>query len=134
MFPHCFLYCSHPTPVQGTLGYLLTASGDSNVQALAEDLPQKILESKADSESLGHIHYLAKWNQWANINPGVDVFPIKPSHLCQYLAHLVDTDGHEAALAYVSKAMTWVHSLAGYVSPVADPLVDTCLAQLQGES
>jgi len=133
-FPHCFLYSSHPTPVQGTLEYLLAASGDPSVQGLAGDLPQKILESKVESDSQGQVHHFANWKQWADANPGVDVFPVEPSHLCQYLTHLVDTDGHEAALADVSEAMTWVHSLAGYSSPITDPRVDTLLTQLQGES
>ena len=104
------------------------------MQGLAEDLPWQILESKADSEALGHVYHLAKWKQWADTNPKVDVFPMKPSQICQYLTCLVDTDGHEAAISDISKAMTWVHTLAGYDSPVADPLVDTCLTQLQGKS
>ena len=104
------------------------------MQGLAGDLPQKILESKVESDSQGQVHHLAKWKQWADTNPGVDVFPVEPSHLCQYLTHLVDSDGHEAAIADVSNAMTWVHSLAGYISPVTDHQVDTLLTQLQGES
>jgi len=132
--PTWFPLSSHPTPVQDTLGYLLTASGDPNVQGLAGVLPKTILESKADVNSQGHVHQLAEWKQWADTNPGMDVFPVKPSHLCQYLTHLVDTDGHEAAIADVREAMTWVHSLVGYISPVDDPLVDTCLTRLQGES
>ena len=104
------------------------------MQGLARVLPNKILESKAGSDSKGHVHQLADWKQWADTNPGVDMFPVKPSHLCQYLTHLIDSDGHEAALADVSKAMTWVHSLAGYISPVTDHQVNTLLTQLQGES
>lgn len=121
-------------PVEGTLEHLLAASSNCNVQRLAADLPQKILDRKADSGSVGHVYLIAEWKQWADTNPGVDVFPVNPSHLCQYLTHLVDCDGHEAAIAEVSKAMSWVHSLAGYISPVTDPLVDTFLAQLKGES
>ena len=134
VFPHCFLYSSHPTPVQDTLEYLLATSGDLSVQGLVGHLPQKILESKVESDSQGQVHHLAKWKQWADANPGVGVFPVEPSHLCQYLTHLVDSDGHEAAIADVSNAMTWVHSLAGYISPITDHQVDTLLTQLQGES
>ena len=104
------------------------------MEGLAEHLPRKILESKAVVNSQGHVHQLAKWKQWADTIPGVDVFPVEPSHLCQYLTHLVDSDGHEAAIADVSNAMTWVHSLAGYISPITDHQVDTLLTQLQGES
>jgi len=132
--PHCFLYSSHPLPVQDTLGNLLAASGDPSVQGLARELPQKILEGKAGSDSQGHVHQLAKWKQWADTIPGVDVFPVEPSHLCQYLTHLVDSGGHEAAIADISEAMTWIHSLAGYISPITDPRVGTLLTRLQGES
>ena len=134
VFPHCFLYSSHPTPAQDTLGYLLAASGDPSVQGLAGDLPQTILDSKVESDSQGQVHHLAKWKQWADTNPGVDVFPVKPFHFCQYLTHLVDSDGHKATIADVSKAMTWIHSLASYISPLTDHQVDTLLTQLQGES
>ena len=125
---------SRPALVQDTLGNLLAASGDPSVQGMARDLPQKILESKVESDSVGQLHHLAKWKQWADTNPGVDVFPVEPSKLWQYLTHLVDSDGHEAAITDVSKAMTWVHSLAGYMSPITDHQVDTLLTQLQGES
>ena len=128
---HCALHLTHAglSPVQGSLGYLLAASGDPNIQGLVEHLPQKVQDRKVDSESLGHVYQIAKWKQWADINPGMGVFPVKPSHFCQYLTHLIDSDGHEAAVADVSNAMTWVHDLAGYISPVTDPRVGALLGE-----
>jgi len=71
-------HSSNATLVQGTLQNLLAASGDPIVRGLAGDLPQKILEGKTDSDSLGHVHHLAKWKQWADTIPEKWVFPMKP--------------------------------------------------------
>ena len=97
---------------------------------LAEELPNTILHSWADSTSKKYLNAFKRWKAWCS-RYSFDHFPAQAHRIALYLQYLVDSTGFKAAVEEVCNALAWIHSCAGFQSPVTEPFVKATLDGLQ---
>ena len=68
--------------------------------------------------------------KWAT-NHKISVVPAEPCQVALYLQHLGESKQSKAAVEEAVNCLSWVHALAGLVSPTADPLVRATLEGLK---
>ena len=97
---------------------------------LAEELPNTILHSRADSTSKKYLNAFKRWKAWCS-RYSFDHFPAQEHRIALYLQYLVDSTGSKAAVEEVCNALAWIHSCAGFQLPVTEPFVKATLDGLQ---
>ena len=103
---------------------------DPDLQKLADNLPNTVLHSKADTTARKYLGSIRRWKQWA-ISHKVKPFPVASYHLVLYLQHIGETVQSKSAVEEIVHAMTWLHNAAGIPSPSTNPIVSVVLAGLQ---
>ena len=103
---------------------------DPNLKSLASNLPSTILQCKAISTTRKYFGGFRRWKQWAT-NHKISVVPAEPCQVALYLQHLGESKQSKASVKEAVNCLSWAHTLAGLVSPMADPLVRATLEGLK---
>ena len=103
---------------------------DHELLKLAEELPNTILHSRADSTTKKYLNAYRRWKSWCS-RYSFDHLPAQAHHIALYLQHLADSTRSKASVEEACNALAWIHSCAGFESPVADPFVKATLDGLQ---
>lgn len=95
---------------------------NKDLSKLAEELPDIILKSRADSTVKSYSYAFNKWATWAT---KYDMKPIEadPYHISLYLVHLSHTCSSSAPITSAVSAISWAHRMAGSSDPTQMPLV-----------
>ena len=88
------------------------------------------MHSRADSTVKKYLGAFKRWKTWAAAHH-LEAIPVKPHLLALYLQHLAEQSKSKAAVEEVCNALSWIHSSAGLVPPLADPFVKATLEGLQ---
>ena len=97
---------------------------------LAEELPNTILHSRADSTTKKYLYAFRRWKSWCS-RYSFNHLPANGHHIALYLQYLADSTGSKASVEEACNALAWIHSCAGLKSPVAEPFVKSTLGGLQ---
>ena len=103
---------------------------DPNLKSLASNLPSTILQCKATSTTRKYLGGFRRWKQWAT-NHKISAVPAEPCQVALYLQHLGESKQSKASVEEAVNCLSWAHTLAGLVSPTADPLVRATLEDLK---
>ena len=103
---------------------------DSNLKSLASNLPSTTLQCKATSTTRKYLGGFRRWKQWATSHKISEV-PANPCQVALYLQHLCESKQSKASVEEAVNCLSWVHTLAGLVSPANDPLVRATLEDLK---
>ena len=103
---------------------------DPELKELADNLPDTILHSRADSTVKKCLGAFSRWKAWAN-QYGMMAMPAKEVHVALYLQHLGNTSQSKAAVEAACNALAWIHSTAGLPSPTISPFVKATLEGMQ---
>ena len=109
---------------------LLNELEDPDLKSLTSRLPAMILRSRADSTSKKYSNAFKRWKSWAVLYQ-FDPIPAKPHQFILYIQHVGEVSRSKAAVEEACNALSWIHSCAGLLSPVADPFVKVTLEGLQ---
>lgn len=104
---------------------------DPELVALAESLPDTVLNARADSTTRKYICGFNRWKAWADKKVEIANFPVESTHLALYLQHVANNTRSKAAVEEAVNAISWVHKVAGIPSPDGAPLVKMALNGLQ---
>ncbi|KAK3703412.1 hypothetical protein QZH41_003907 [Actinostola sp. cb2023] len=105
---------------------------DPSLDALAPELVQLQLSSKADATISKYASSWCKWRTWANSKIDVPVLPAQPVHVALYLTELFQSAMDKGIGASVLEAATyairWRHQMAGFQQcPTDHSVVKSCL-------
>ena len=120
----------YPDVLKTGVWQLLQDIDDPELRKLADLLPITVLHSRATSSTKKYLGAFKRWRAWA-MEHTVPAFPSQPHHVALYLQHLAETLESKCAAEEAVNALNWVHSLAGVVSPAANPFVRATLEGIQ---
>ena len=86
------------------------------VTGLQERLKHTVLNSRAESTTLGYHKSFQKWQNFAINILDVPTLPADPFHIALYLQHLAESSSI-AAVNSTFYAINWAHGLSGIASP-----------------
>ena len=91
------------------------------VTGLQERLKHTVLNSRAESTTLGYHKSFQKWKNFAIDILDVPTLPADPFHVALYLQHLAEI----AAVNSTFYSINWAHGLAGIPSPTQSKFLIT---------
>lgn len=103
---------------------------DPDLRRLAEELPNTILHSRADSTTKKYLYAFRRWKSWCS-QYSFNYLPAQAHHIALYLQYLADSTCSKATVEEACNALAWIHSCAGLKSPVSEPFVKSTLGGLQ---
>ena len=109
---------------------LLEGIQDPQLKRLAQNLPDTVLRSRANSTTKKYLGAFRRRKDCASKH-NLDVFPIQGTQLSLYLQHVAESTGLKSAAEEIVNAVTWLHSLAGLSSPAECPFVTSVLDGLR---
>ena len=106
----------------------LKSLDDPELRALADSLPNTVLQSRAPSTVRKYTGAFLRWKKWATNKPGVEALPAVPIHVALYLQYLVQKGATVAPVVEAVNALSWAHQVAVVDDPTSHPLVRSTLA------
>lgn len=103
---------------------------DPDLRRLADELPNTILHSRADSTTKKYLYAFRIWKSWWS-QYSFNYLPAQAHHIAVYLQYLADSTCSKATVEEACNALAWIHSCAGLKSPVSEPFVKSTLGGLQ---
>ena len=103
---------------------------DPEIMKLAKELPNTILYNRANSTSKKYLNALKRWKAWCS-RYSFTHFPAQVHCITLYLHYLADSTGSKAVVIEACNALAWIHSCAGFQSPVSEHFLKATLDGLQ---
>ena len=103
---------------------------NDELKQLASELPDVILNSRADSTSRQYSGAFIKWCSWAQ-NYGKSKLPAEPFYVSLYIIHLSHTANTSAPVSKAVAAISWAHKLAGHSDPCLSLIVKNTVEGLK---
>ena len=126
----CSVNCSSlEVTAQGTWE-LIKEIKDPELMKLAEELPNTIPHSQADSTTKKYLYTFRRWKSWCS-HYSFNHLPAHGHHIALYLQYLTDLTNFKASVEEACNALAWIHLCVGLKSPVSDPFVKSTLGGLQ---
>ena len=115
----------------GSVWQVLAELKDPELQRLANQLPETVLQSRADSTVKKYMAAFQRWERWAQARREVTVFPVNEVHLALYLQHLSEQTQSRSAVEEAVNAVSWIHQVSGLAAPNECAFVRMTLAGLK---
>ena len=109
---------------------LLGELDDPELIRLANQLPETLLRSRADSSVKKYVGAIKRWKMWA-ISHQLPTFPAQAHYVALYLQHLAERAKSKSAVEEAVNALAWMHSLAGVNSPTDSSMVQETVQGLK---
>lgn len=99
-------------------------SKDRRLEELASELPRYCIASKADNTAKQYRYAFNTFCKWCNsFNPMITPLPASETNVALYIIHLAKQYKSLGKIHSAAHAISWAHSLAGYVDPCDSILV-----------
>nr|XP_034331422.1 integrase/recombinase xerD homolog [Crassostrea gigas] len=99
-------------------------SKDRRLEELASELPRYCITSKADNTAKQYRYAFNTFCKWCNsFNPLITPLPASETNVALYIIHLAKQYKSLGKIHSAAHAISWAHSLAGYVDPCDSILV-----------
>jgi hypothetical protein len=89
---------------------------DTDLKSLAEELPEIIFQSRADSTVRSYAGAFRRWKDWAQ-KYRKPVIPAVAFDVSLYLVHISHSCKSPAPIIKAVSAISWAHKLAGAIDP-----------------
>ena len=99
--------------------------GRQNLQDLADELPDFLLKSKAQSTKKKYESSFKSWSKWCLTSAFIKPIPATEYFVALYLLHLSKTANTISTVNDAMYAISWAHQLAGFPDPTKSFLVKT---------
>ncbi|XP_062621054.1 uncharacterized protein LOC134282664 [Saccostrea cucullata] len=99
---------------------------DHRLAELASELPRYCVTSKAENTAKQYRYAFNTFCKWcSSFNPGIQSLPASENNVALYIIHLAKQCKSSGTIHSAIHAISWAHSLAGYIDPCDSALVKT---------